>query len=122
MMKKAFLKRELRRVDKWVRFWRKELGLERWRIRVCVDPDLSPQGRVYWDGTRTEATIVIRPIDEKSDEKRCPLQKTVIHELLHLLFAELGDPCPPCVEEAVEAMSWVLYAQAGKTREDEGQR
>lgn len=90
-----------------VRHWKHVLGLASWRIQVIMEPTLEPQGRVYWEGRMRDATILLRPVEKTS--KRDPLEKIIIHELVHLQFAPLGDPPPDWVEDAVERMAWALY-------------
>lgn len=94
-------------LTKIMNFWQERLRLN-WRILINIEPRLPDniRGRCYWEGSLQDATILINP---NIDWSKYPVEKTVLHELLHLLFAKLGDPCPDCIETAVKILTDVLY-------------
>lgn len=102
-------------LDKTVKKWQKRLGLLNWRVRAFWEPSLEAQGRVYWEHKLWDATILIKP--RVFLEERDPVEKTIIHELVHLHYAPLGDPAPDWVESAVESLTWAIYnGSSQKTR------
>lgn len=98
----------LTEATKYVTKWRKLLCLEQFTIRLFVDESLplSVRGRCYWESRLTDATVVI---NQNINWKVNPLEKTVIHELLHLSLAETGDPSPEYVERHICLMAELLY-------------
>jgi hypothetical protein len=96
--------RELRDVaEAWINL----LYLRSWRIRIfCEDlGEKGLRGRVFWDGTNSDATILL---NTAADWDGRSTRVTLIHELLHLRFSPLGDPCPDCVEESVHQLAYLL--------------
>lgn len=88
--------------------WKIVMNLGVWRTHLIYDGELPPlvRGRVYWEGGLKDATILIN-----SNHKwgNWPVEKTIIHELLHLKFAELGDPAPHYIEDTVIELTEFYY-------------
>lgn len=89
--------------------WQDFLRLNQWRIQFIFEPTLplNIRGRVYWEGQYGDATILIN--SSYPWEKDNPMEKTILHELLHLKFAELGDPPPDDVEDTVRRLTTLIY-------------
>lgn len=87
--------------------WQSHLGLSKWRIHLRLEPRLPSlvYGRCFWDGELRDAEIILNP---KAHSKSDLIEETILHELLHLYFSELGDPPPACVEIAVDKLSKLL--------------
>lgn len=90
-------------------FWQDRLNLSNWRIRITYEPRLpsNVRGRCFWEGSREDAMILINPLAAWTDDY--PIERTIIHELLHLHFAEGGDPCPPYVETGVHNLTTIIW-------------
>lgn len=89
--------------------WQSCLRLEHWRIRIDWESRLpsNVRGRCFWEGQLQDATILINPYAKWTE---CyPIERTIIHELLHLHFAAAGDPCPDYVETAVDNLTTVIW-------------
>lgn len=96
-------------LPKLLKHWQSRLLLEDWRIRIDWEPRLpdSVRGRCFWEGQLRDAMILINP--DGGWTKDYPVERTVIHELLHLHFAAAGDPCPGYVEDAVGELTTVIW-------------
>ncbi len=97
-----------KRLNNMVLKWQRILNLDHWRIQVIHEHRLpkNVRGRCYWEGKMQDATILI---NANYDWETYPIEKTIIHELLHLHFAALGDPCPNCIEDAVTNLTKTIF-------------
>ena len=96
-------------LETFVEFWQPRLGLSDWRIRAMWEGDLEVQGRVYWEAGMMDATILVCPLSESGLMGRDPIQKTVLHEMIHLTYAVYGDPCPDWVENVVNTTAMMIF-------------
>lgn len=48
--------------------------------------------------------------------KDYPIERTIIHELLHLHFAAAGDPCPDYIEQAVSRLTTAIWEMEQEKR------
>jgi len=95
-------------VDRWLHTWQSRLGLEEWRIaaRIVRQTDLNPDtlGNLKWNSARRIATIkVLDPRDYDMPASQIPqdMERTVVHELVHLELSVLPREGSATVEERV---------------------
>ncbi len=88
-----------------VRKWQRILRLQDWRVTVDYDGDMwDDWGEVTWDIEAKTAHIRINPVS--------PPEETIIHELLHLHAAPLGDLKgykSDTLEQMIELTAGALY-------------
>lgn len=89
------------------RTWQRRLRLQDWRVDVRVAEDLGDEyGRVDFDETEQTATILL----VRSDDAEA-IERTLIHELLHLRLAAWDAPYGhPPQETAINLLADSLYA------------
>jgi hypothetical protein len=95
-------------VDRWVRLWQARMALDEWKIeaRIVRQNDLNPDtlGNLKWNSLRHTATIkVLDPRDYDMPAEQIPqdIERTVVHELVHLELSVLPRDGSPKVEERV---------------------
>ncbi len=95
-------------VDRWLQIWQKRLALDVWRIeaRIVRQRDLNPDtlGNLKWNAASHTATIkVLDPRDYDMPAGQIPsdIERTVVHELIHLELSVLPRNGSPKVEEQV---------------------
>lgn len=90
--------------------WRKILHLEAWDIRfqwrVRVDAMKRPGlGCTEFQHATREAIIkMLDPVDFENDLFEYDYEKTLVHELLHLKFADLDDSGDPLRDKLTHQM------------------
>ena len=93
----------------YLAYWQPRLGLWDWKITVkfVYEQDLKKNtlGHSEWDLKKKKADICV--LREKPDET----EKTVIHELLHLVVAQAAASRHHLEEPLVEALTQELYKQ-----------
>lgn len=99
-----------KQAKKLISQWQKVMDLEGWRIQFFFEPRLESniRGRCYWEGGLKDATILLNPKDSIWTNKY-PMERTIIHELCHLIFAKMGDPCPDEIETAVGYLTTIFF-------------
>jgi len=95
------------------RTWQRRLRLQDWRVDVRVAEDLGDEyGRVDFDETEQTATILL----VRSDDAEA-IERTLIHELLHLRLAAWDAPYGhPPQETAINLLADSLYASYRRRR------
>jgi len=95
-------------VDRWLHVWQNRLALDEWKIeaRIVRQNDLNPDtlGNLKWNSLHHTATIkVLDPRDYDMPPAQIPqdMERTVVHELVHLELAVLPRDGSPKVEERV---------------------
>jgi hypothetical protein len=95
-------------VDRWLQIWQKRLALDVWKIEAHIvrQRDLNPDtlGNLKWNATSHTATIkVLDPRDYDMPAEQIPsdIERTVLHELIHLELSVLPRNGSPRVEEQV---------------------
>jgi len=95
-------------VDRWLRLWQQRLALEEWKIdaRIVRQRDLNPDtlGNLKWTSTNHTAAIkVLDPRDYDMPAAQIPadIERTVVHELVHLELSVLPRDGSRKVEEQV---------------------
>jgi len=95
-------------VDRWLRVWQTRLALDDWKIeaRIVRQTDLNPDtlGNLKWNSLHHTATIkVLDPRDYDMPAEQIPqdMERTVVHELVHLELSVLPRDGSPKVEERV---------------------
>jgi hypothetical protein len=97
-------------LDKRMCVWQARLKLESWAIRVvvCDSGDLRPNtlGNIHWDAENK--TAIIRLLDSSTGA----MERTLVHELVHLALAALPktDATRMDEEKAVSHMADALLA------------
>jgi hypothetical protein len=91
------------------RTWQRRLRLRDWRVEVRVVEDLGDEyGRVDYDDTELTAKIWLLGGDDRTSED---IERTLIHELLHLRLAAWEAPYGhPPQETAINLLADSLYA------------
>jgi len=96
------------RVDGWLRVWQSRLALDDWKIdaHIVRQTDLNPDtlGNLKWNSLHHTATIkVLDPRDYDMPAEQIPqdIERTVVHELVHLELSVLPRDSSPKVEERV---------------------
>ena len=92
------------------RTWQRRLRLQDWRVEVRFAPSeefpKDEQARVEYDDTELTATILLQ--DQGEPEV---IERTLVHELLHLRLAAWEAPYGhPPVETAINLLADSLYA------------
>jgi hypothetical protein len=92
--------------------WQPALRLQHWLINVRYERHLGSQGRVSYNlRSRTAVIRIIDPLDYEHENPNFPqdVERTLVHELLHLHFAPLQtrDKSPEDLAEdqAVDALA-----------------
>jgi hypothetical protein len=95
-------------VDRWLQIWQKRLALDAWKIdaHIVRQRDLNPDtlGNLKWNAASLTATIkVLDPRDYDMPAAQIPsdIERTVVHELIHLELSVLPRNGSPRVEEQV---------------------
>lgn len=97
--------------------WKPILRLSDWDIVIgykrAFDLRPSEQGQCAWTVAKKSAHIcVLDPCDyDPSNVWPQDIEKTVVHELVHLHFAivdDRGELYEKCMEQAVECIAWAL--------------
>jgi hypothetical protein len=95
-------------VDRWLQIWQQRLALEEWKIdaRIVRQSDLNPDtlGNLKWNAANYTATIkVLNPRDYDMPAAQIPadIERTVVHELVHLELSVLPRNGSKRVEEQV---------------------
>ncbi len=103
-------------------WWQKALGLAHWIVRVKIlrADDMSMKDACgtcnYKRGPLQAVIQLVDPIDATWDTESWPLnhEKTLIHELLHLSFAnfaaEDGTPSDLCQEQSGHSLARALVS------------
>lgn len=103
------------------REWQERLSLRDWdvHIRVCRARNLpieESEGTVHWCLPKKTAGIsILDPVDfDEHNLTTQDMERTLVHELLHLHFASLpfeaGTPEDTTQEQAIHALSLALVA------------
>ena len=95
-------------VDGWLRLWQGRLALEEWKVeaRIVRQSDLNADtlGNLKWNARSHTATIKVldpRDYDMPSDQIPADIERTVVHELIHLELSVLPRDGSKRVEEQV---------------------
>lgn len=86
-----------KQLAKRLKYWKKKLGLSDWEIDLHIvrqrDIGGDYAGRVWWTLPNKQATInLIDPSDyPPHDEHNQDMEKTLVHELMHLHHAPISD-------------------------------
>jgi len=95
-------------VEEWLRVWQNRLNLDRWKvdIRIVRASELNPDtlGHLKWNAADHTATIkVLNPVDYDLPASQIPqdIERTVVHELVHLQLSNLPRNGSKIVEEQV---------------------
>jgi len=95
-------------VDRWVRLWQARLALDEWKIdaHIVREADLNRDtlGNLRWNSLHHTATLrVLDPRDYDMPAEQIPqdIERTVVHELVHLELAVLPRNGSAKVEERV---------------------
>ncbi len=95
-------------VNRWVKLWQGRLALDEWKIdaRIVRAQDLNPDtlGNLKWNAANRTAIIkVLNPADYDLAPTEIPadIERTVVHELVHLELSALPRNGSKMVEESV---------------------
>lgn len=104
-------------LERLCREWQQRLRLTNWRVRIrwANYGDMDCQGDVSYNPDHPDARIRIQPLDSKSSF-RDPLEKTIIHELLHLHHwwlsqsngANTTEVENTMLEQTIDKTAWAL--------------
>ena len=91
------------------REWIMRLGLEKWKINCMLDAapedflssDEIRAGEAEWVAVTRRATIKILRKEAYSDPDEYDFERTLVHELLHLVFAPFYPSTGDCLETVV---------------------
>ena len=91
------------------REWIMRLGLEKWKINCMLDAapedflssDEIRAGEAEWVAVTRRATIKIRRKEAYADQEEYDFERTLVHELLHLVFAPFYPSTGDCLETVV---------------------
>lgn len=76
-------------LERLCREWQQRLRLQDWQIRIrwAEMEEIGGQGNVSWQPSHPDALIKVKRTEHSREpELRDPLEKTLIHELLHLHY------------------------------------
>lgn len=121
-------------LQKLCAIWQRRLRLQDWQVKLVVerfwdhqkDDELS-FARCHWFLHKKQARIsMLDPGDfDPSDFEHEPVEKSLVHELVHLHLAELTEPLEKdtpqwrAMEQAVHALASALYdlaCEAGEAK------
>jgi hypothetical protein len=95
-------------LDRWVRLWQTRLALDEWKIeaRIVRQNELNPDtlGNLKWNSLHHTANLkVLDPRDYDMPAEQIPqdMERTVVHELVHLELSVLPRNGSAKVEERV---------------------
>jgi hypothetical protein len=95
-------------VDRWLQIWQKRLALDDWKIEADIvrQDNLNPDtlGHLKWSSENHTAAIkVLDPRDYDMPAQQIPadMERTVVHELVHLELSVLPRTGSRKVEEQV---------------------
>ena len=95
-------------VDRWLQIWQKRLALADWKVQANIvrQADLNPDtlGNLKWSSKDHTASIkVLDPRDYDMPAQQIPadIERTVVHELVHLELSVLPRNGSRKVEEQV---------------------
>lgn len=95
-------------VDSWLRLWQGRLALDDWRVEAQIvrqsDLNADTLGNLKWNArTRTASIKVLDPRDYDMPATQIPadMERTVVHELIHLELSVLPRNGSKRVEEQV---------------------
>jgi len=95
-------------LDQWLRTWQSRLALSEWKVEVRMvrATDLNPDtlGHLKWNAADHTATIkVLNPLDYElpADQIPADIERTVVHELVHLQLSVLPRNGSKVTEEQV---------------------
>jgi len=95
-------------LEQWLRTWQERLSLDEWKVEVRMvrAADLNPDtlGHLKWNASDHTATIkVLNPLDYELPPDQIPsdIERTVVHELVHLQLSVLPRNGSKVVEEQV---------------------
>jgi hypothetical protein len=95
-------------VDRWLQIWQKRLALDDWKIEAHIvrqnDLNRDTLGNLKWSASGHTATIkVLDPLDYDMPAALIPsdIERTVVHELVHLELSVLPRNGSKLVEERV---------------------
>ena len=91
------------------REWIMRLGLEKWKIKCMLDAapedflssDEIRAGETEWITVTRRATIKLLRKEAYSDPDEYDFERTLVHELLHLVFAPFYPSTGDCLETVV---------------------
>ena len=96
------------RVDQWLQIWQKRLALAEWKIQAHIvrQSDLNPDtlGNLKWSSQDHSASIKVldpRDYDMPAEQIAADMERTVVHELVHLELSVLPRNGSRKVEEQV---------------------
>lgn len=102
-------------LDRLVAKWQKILRLDAWSVvasyRRAYDMDAMHQGRINWVDRRREAVLAV--LDPADYDPACifpqDVERTVCHELMHLLLAPLDrEESKVQIEQIMHVLDKVL--------------
>jgi hypothetical protein len=105
-------------LDRWLRLWQQRLALQEWKIdaRIVRQRDLNPDtlGNLKWTSTSHTAAIKVldpRDYDMPAEQIPADIERTVVHELVHLELSVLPrDGSKLLEEQVVNRMTEALLA------------
>ena len=105
---------EMRLVDQ-MRAWQKRLGLDDWNmtLQVVRQSEIDPNawGSSHWDIRAKTATIQVldpRDYNLKGADLRLDMECTIVHELVHIQIAPLGQADAQVREDVVNRIMVAL--------------
>src|SRR5580658_7158433 len=105
---------EMRLVDQ-LKSWQKRLGLDDWNmtLQVVRQSEIDPNawGSSHWDARAKTATIQVldpRDYNLKGADLRLDMECTIVHELVHIQVAPLGDTSLEAREDVVNRIMTAL--------------
>ena len=105
---------EMRLVDQ-MRAWQKRLGLDDWNmtLQVVRQSEIDPNawGSSHWDIRAKTATIQVldpRDYNLKGADLRLDMECTIVHELVHIQIAPLGQADAQVREDVVNRIKVAL--------------
>ena len=109
-------------LERLCREWQKILRLQDWdiKVKICRQNDMTPDSQADSTWTLPKKTAIIRlcdPIDYIDVAWPQDMERSLVHELLHLHLAPIDDFEPGTIkdillEQAVDAMSKALITFA----------
>ena len=85
------------RLESRLRYWQHVLGLDHWnivaKIKRRIDMGDENQGECNWEFIGRSAIVsLLSPLDWINSDFEQDMEKTLVHELLHCKFDEIGVP------------------------------
>lgn len=105
------------KLEERCRYWQQVLRLKDWTIRIRFTSvgEINSQGQVDMVAKSASARIIICPYEYTPDGlMRDPIEKTIIHELLHLHFDWIRTDLNRediLEEQTIDKLAWALLEQ-----------